>query len=404
MKRHGSGIDEEVKQMADQQQVALLKEGSDIWNRWRREHPDSQVDLRDADLSGVENLLTHSIKVEFQEPFYNFGEIIPISMPGMDLRNMDLSGANLMRAKIGRANFSGANLSKANLIELDLRRADLSGANLSGAYLIGADLREANLLRADLREAHLSRANLSRANLRYAKLNGADLTWAVLSEADLRQTNLMGCLVYAISAWDVQLEDTIQSNLIITPSDEPAITVANLEVAQFIYLLLNNKKIRDIIDTITSKVVLILGRFTSERKVVLNALRKELSRQNYTPVLFDFEKPASRDLTETVNTLAHLARFIVVDLTDPSSAPYEVATIIPQTIVPVQPLLLQEPLMVDGKAVERREYAMFEDLRHRYRWVLPTFRYQDTAELLGSIQAYIIAPAEQKARELTQPK
>ena len=43
----------------------------------------------------------------------------------------------------------------------------------------------------------------------------------------------------------------------------------DLEIAQFIYLLLNNQKIRHVIDTITSKIVLILGRFTPERKAVL---------------------------------------------------------------------------------------------------------------------------------------
>ena len=100
--------------------------------------------------------------------------------------------------------------------------------------------------------------------------------------------------------------------------------------------------------------------------------------------------------------LAHLARFIIVDLTDPSSAPHEVATIIPQTVVPVQPLLTLQPIIVDGKAVERREYAMFEDLRRRYQWVLPTFRYQDTADLLASLIEHIIEPAEQKAQELAK--
>src|SRR5205085_4992058 len=128
------------------------------------------------------------------------------------------------------------------------------------------------------------------------------------------------------------LEVYPKSNLII--ASRPTITVDNLKVAQFIYLLLNNQEIRDVINTITSKIVLILGRFTPERKAVLDALRDELRKRNYTPVLFDFEKPAKRDLTETVSTLAHLARFIIVDLTDPSSAPHEVATIIPQCIVP----------------------------------------------------------------------
>ena len=130
--------------------------------------------------------------------------------------------------------------------------------------------------------------------------------------------------MYGISAWDVKLEGAIQSNLVITPSDESPIQVDNLEVAQFIYLLLNNQKIRSVIDTITSKVVLILGRFTPERKVVLDAIRDELRKRDYLPVLFDFEKPASKDLTGTIPTLANMARFVIADLTDPSSVPLRV--------------------------------------------------------------------------------
>jgi hypothetical protein len=268
-------------------------------------------------------------------------------------------------------------LSGANLYGTDLHDADLSGVNLRGANLISAYLYEANLVGTDLSEASLSQANLT----------GATLTQSS---------------IYGISVWGVKLEETKQENLVITPPHEPTITVDNLEVAQFIYLLLNNKKIRDVIDTITSKVVLISGRFTSERKEVLDAIRGELRKRNYTPVLFDFEKPANRDLTETISILAHLARFIIVDLTDPSSAPHEVATIIPHSIVPVKPLLTLQPFIIEGKAVERREYAMFEDLRRRHHWVLPTFRYQNTTDLLVSLQEQIIEPAEQKAKELTQ--
>ena len=73
------------------------------------------------------------------------------------------------------------------------------------------------------------------------------------------------------------------------------------------------------------ETVLILGRFTPERKAVLDALREEFRRRDYLPILFDFDKPASKDLTGTVLTLAHMARFIIADLTDPSCSPYEVA-------------------------------------------------------------------------------
>jgi Pentapeptide repeats (8 copies) len=152
---------------------------------------------------------------------------------------------------------------------------DLNGANLFEANLTGAILFEANLFRATLREANLTEASLTRAILVDTQLNGA---------------NLVDCNVYGISVWNVQLEGAIQSNLRITPSDKPVIQVDNLEVAQFLYLLLNNERIRHVIDTITSKVVLILGRFTPERKAILDALRDELRNHNYTPVLFDFEK------------------------------------------------------------------------------------------------------------------
>jgi hypothetical protein len=53
---------------------------------------------------------------------------------------------------------------------------------------------------------------------------------------------------------------------------------------------------RDVIDTITSKAVLILGRFTDERKAVLDALREELRKRDYLPILFDFAVPALRDV------------------------------------------------------------------------------------------------------------
>jgi len=69
-------------------------------------------------------------------------------------------------------------------------------------------------------------------------------------------------------------------------------------------------------------------------------------------------------------------------------------------MVPVQPLLTLQPLIVDGKEVERREYAMFQDLRRRYDWVLPTYRYQDTPSLQASLKESVIVPAEQKAQEL----
>ena len=310
-------------------------------------------------------------------------------------------GADLSEADLGEADLSGANLLDARLSGADLSGANLSGANLSGAYLSGANLLEARLSEANLRGAHLGVANLNGADLRKANLLWANLFWANLSEANLSEANLegtvllntdltgadlTGCRIYGVSAWGLKLERAKQQNLIIKnlAEDEPEITVDNVEVAQFIYLMLHNQKIRDVIDTITSKVVLILGRFTDERKAALDALREELRKRNYLPILFDFSVPATRGITETVSLLARMARFGVADISDAKSIPQELSMIVPDLpSVPVQPLLLEGS----------DEYGMFEHFK-RYHWVLETYRYSSPEHLIAGLAKHVIGPAE----------
>jgi hypothetical protein len=67
---------------------------------------------------------------------------------------------------------------------------------------------------------------------------------------DLTDAHLTGCRVHGVSAWRLKLDGAKQQNLVITPENEPTVTVDNIEVAQFIYLMLNNQKVRDVIDTI----------------------------------------------------------------------------------------------------------------------------------------------------------
>jgi Pentapeptide repeats (8 copies) len=345
--------------MANAEHLAQLMQGVAAWNAWREENPDVCPDLKAASLSGVV-----------------------------------LSFANLSRADLSRANLSEAHLNRANLYGAGLFRANLGGAQLNGANLGGANLSEAvlgfaNLIQANLSQASLYRTDLSQACLYGANLSRANLSGVSLVKADLRDADLTSCIVFGISAWKLKLEGAKQESLVITDYGEPEITVDNIEVAQFIYLLLNNPKIRDVIDTIGNKAVLILGRFTPERKKVLDTLREELRKRGYLPILFDFEKPTSKDLTETVLTLARMARFIIADLSDLSCIPYEVSKV-PDAFVPVQPILLA------GKS----EFAMFADLQRRHHWVLPTHRYDSQEQLIAGLNERVIGPAERKVLEL----
>ncbi len=123
----------------------------------------------------------------------------------------------------------------------------------------------------------------------------------------------------------------------------------------------------------------------------MDAIRDELRHHDYVPILFDFDQPSTQTVRETVRTLAHLSHFIIADLTDPSSVLLELETIVPTLPIAVQPILA---------ASQKSEFSMFSSLSTRYHWVLPIYRYADLQSLLATLNEKVLAPAEQKAKEL----
>jgi uncharacterized protein YjbI with pentapeptide repeats len=381
-------------------QIALLRLGVHAWNTWRRENAGFSPDLRQADFHGADLSAANLISTTFREADLRGANLRGADLTAADLSGAALSGADIMNGNLTRANLQGSNLQEARFRNALLAGANLTGANLRRADLGSANLVEANFARADLSEADLAgadltKADLSRTNLRGANLQGADLSYASLVEANLTDADLTHCRIYGISAWGLTLTaGTRQRDLVITDANHPEVTVDNIETAQFVYLLLHNENIHELLDTVTSKAVLILGRFTSERTIILHALRDELRSRGYAPILLDFDKPVSKDVTGTVSTLAHMARFIIAHVTDPSSIPHELALVAPTVAIPIQPILMT------GKS----EFAMFADFRRRYHWVLPTYRYHSPAQLIADLGDRVIRPAEEKVLELGQTR
>ena len=272
--------------MPNIEHVEILKSGVNAWNRWRDCHTGttwprdaprpnlSGADLRDRDLREV-----------------NFSRV--------QLYKTELRGANLEQADLTEADLTWADLRGVNLLLADLSRADLAHANLSqGTVLTAAQLVEARLVStilegADLGGADLTGADLRRADLRGASLQDADLSLASLVGTRLQGAHLDGCRVYGASVWNVEIDDTTkQQGLIITPKpplftaeqarqlkqnidkitnelgslrpewyreppalgDEATVTTDDLEIAQFIYLIRENKRLSSVIDAITTKV------------------------------------------------------------------------------------------------------------------------------------------------------
>jgi hypothetical protein len=345
--------------VAINEHIEILRQGRQAIHEWKKRNPDGKLDGSHGDLTWAK-----------------------------------LAGADLSRTDLRHADFTGADLTGASLEHAWLCYATLAGANLLRAHMRGADLSGANLTEACLRQAHLRGALLqhvdfSDADLRDADLTESNLRGAAFVHAAVDRANLSRAKVFGLSAWDDSLKDAIQCDLEIIPWG-PSMTVDDFQLAQFVYLLLQNEKVRNVIDIITSKVVLILGRFAEERKAVLDAIREELRRLNFVPLLFDFDKPASKDITGTVETLARMARFIIADLTDPSSIPHELTTIVP--FLRTTPVL---PLRLAGSG----GYSMFEDFQRAYTWVLKTHEYKDGPSLISALPE-LIAPADNMADEL----
>ena len=96
--------------MANQEQLDILKQGGETWDRWREEHPIFRPDLSNANLDHAK-------------------------LRGADLRGADLMGADLSNAKLNGANFREANLSWAKLNGANFRKA-----SVGETIFVGTDL------------------------------------------------------------------------------------------------------------------------------------------------------------------------------------------------------------------------------------------------------------------------
>jgi uncharacterized protein YjbI with pentapeptide repeats len=136
--------------MANEEQLAILRQGVEVWNKWREEHKTALIDLADADLKGA-NLRGADLSGSLGS-----GKDTLI-IYGITVTNLNLA-ANPRETRFLGDHFTATNLSRANFRRADLVGANLLRANLLRANLMEADLRGANLVGADLRGAHLDEA------------------------------------------------------------------------------------------------------------------------------------------------------------------------------------------------------------------------------------------------------
>ena len=148
--------------MANEDQVAILRQGAKVWNKWRKENPDIKIDLRFAGLreANLREVKLHRANIEMAD-FYD---------------------ADLMFA-----DFRESNLERVTFIGADLTLANLEGAALQSVNFHSANLTDANLSHTDLSGSHLSAANFVRTNFTQANISRALVGSTVFGDIDLSQ-------------------------------------------------------------------------------------------------------------------------------------------------------------------------------------------------------------------------
>ena len=440
--------------MSNEEHLATLERGLAAWNKWREQRPATRPDLTDANLRKANLRLFNLAQVDFAGTNLSGADLTGANLAQANLSGAnlsssildlaDLGGADLrhadFRASSGGRLFSRANLFEANLenVKLSLAKldgADLRGANLGGAILGGADLSGANLGGADLRAAYLSQANLSEADLsranlstaiapdarfekarlfntkfKEANLSGASFAWADIvqvdftkadlsranlssawiAECDLMQARLVDCIVTGIRVTRPGLEGAKQSNLALAFGNAYPVWVDDLEIAQFVSIILESETLQATLGAPSSKLVLILGCFAGERKTLLDSMRGELKSAGYPTATIDFSNAALRQDTRILACLARLARFVIAEITESRGVLQALVSIV-ESAPPVPIQIVHEQGAEPGRLNESMK---------RYNWVFAPRSYKDNGELVKLLREETIRVSEAKAREL----
>jgi hypothetical protein len=203
-----------------------------------------------------------------------------------------------------------------------------------------------------------------------------------LANANFCVKEIVETVVYGVSAWDLKTNDQMkQSNLIIEKTYELysdiisrgciPLMVDDIEMAQFVYYLSSHKKMRNMINALNSKGMLLLGQFRDGGLERLYKLRDWLKARNYIPMIFDFVRPDSLDYTETVVTMAGLSKVIFADLSG-GSVPQELHATMTN---------FQKPVITYS---QQGAYSMFKDLKRRNPYAIE-LEYTDEQDLFSKM-------------------
>ena len=136
---------------------------------------------------------------------------------------------------------------------------------------------------------------------------------------------------------------------------------------------------RELVGRGALRAVLVLGLFPDWRQQHLEAIRDELRRRHYAPIVVDLDNPVGPTLNEAMANLVHVARFAIVDLGESREFAPELSLLAPSFAG--APLQVIAP---DGYELEEIVGLTGHE----------PYRYRDTDDLVESFEQRVVRPLE----------
>ena len=151
-----------VDTMPNEEHIAILRQGADVWNAWRAENP--------------------ALLPDIEGESFVYEDLSGANLSDMSFHHQVLSGATLVGTIFDRAYLGHGDLSDSDVSNASFKGADLSCANLYGSSARGADFSEAVLREVSLKDADLQGATFRGSDMTRVYLVDTDLTKACLEK------------------------------------------------------------------------------------------------------------------------------------------------------------------------------------------------------------------------------
>lgn len=198
--------------------IELLSRGAKAWNEWRINYPFKAPCLREVNF----------VNAFSGSGFYNLPEFY-----GVNFSDVDFNCSSFRNSTFCDCTFDGAKITFSDLVDAYFQSCTFKNVNMR-VCKIGS----AHFIDCIFEDSDLSYCSAENTSFHGSSFKNTALENISFVKSDFSNTVLDGCRVYGISSWNLNLDNSEQRNLVITKKNEPEITVDNIELAQFLYLMI----------------------------------------------------------------------------------------------------------------------------------------------------------------------